>query len=95
MTDWGEVFVGGIVIAVLFAISAMIIGLTMIAIDGLYNYPIAAEEAKEDCIERGFDNFDTLEKVLFTDKALGVKCKYESKYVLEDGSAIIVDKNRR
>lgn len=92
MTDWGTLLTAGFVISILSTIIIVICGSAILLIDSIYNYPTAAEEAKEDCIEREFDNFDTFERIPFTEKSLGVKCKYESKYVLEDGSPIIVGK---
>jgi hypothetical protein len=71
-----------IIIVVLFFIYAMI--------EVCFFQPYATDKAQEICIERGFDNYKDYDKLPFSIVPLGVTCEYESKYLLNDGTAIVV-----
>lgn len=78
----------------LILISLVVGGLLIIAamiLEGAVYRPLAAEDARQQCLSAGFDNYDRFSKIPFTKEALGVKCVYESKYLLTENGKVLVD----
>jgi len=51
--------------------------------------PHAAEEATKRCTDLGYDNYESFSRQPFSSKALGIKCRYESRYDVVDGKIIV------
>ena len=71
-------------------ISLVIFFVIVTTIEACFYMPIASDKAQEICLARGFDNYKEFKKMPFSFEPLGIQCLYESKYILQDGTAIVV-----
>lgn len=63
-------------IAAVIGICALIAFLCFLIIEAAFNYPIAAQNALEICIERGYDYAEDWSRIPLTQTPLGIKCNY-------------------
>ena len=83
--DSDDVVYGLLLFMVVLAVMVFVTGV----LDTVYNVPWAAEDAKRQCIERGFDNYRSFQREVFSRQALGVQCMYENRYRIEEGGVLI------
>lgn len=76
--DVGRVCLGVFgVLLILFLIACI----SFTIIDEVYKFPQAAENANQICQEKGFDYYETFERIGFlSTKPVAIKCKYVDNY---------------
>ena len=76
--DWEDIL-GGFLIG--FFILLLLGSITIVIIDEYYKQPQAAENANQICQEKGFDYYETFERIGFlSNKPVAIKCKYVDNY---------------
>jgi len=51
-----------------------VLGIVITLVDTGLSHPLAADDALNQCIERGYQTYDSFEKVFLSTQALGVRC---------------------
>jgi len=79
-------FVALIIVGIML-ILLLVVALPVVLVDGIYYNPMRADDAQEQCLIKGFDNYESFRGYPLSKKAIAVRCKYAHEIRFE-GEAV-------